>query len=181
MSFRAAVTTSPRREQQTTSTIITARITWCSEGCSRLLSRSSSCSRIRTPRHGPNLSGTWTLTVKSGFCAGSLTILQDEASLRVQPGSDAGTDTFRFDGTDTHEVVSPAPPRSANVASTAFEGHKTKSVARAAWNGDQFIVVIHATMTMTWPSQMSGDPRRHSSSGLSRGFTGRVRHLTRGA
>jgi hypothetical protein len=27
------------------------------------------------------------------------------------------------------------------------------SVARAAWNGDQLVIVVHSTMQVTWPSQ----------------------------
>jgi hypothetical protein len=36
-------------------------------------------------------------------------------------------------------------------------------VARAAWNGDQFVVVTHHRMTMTWPSQLPGEFERETT------------------
>ena len=53
-------------------------------------------------------------------------------------------------------IAGRAPP-------TAYQGHKTRSVARAAWNGDQFVVVTHTTMTMTWPSQLPGEFERETT------------------
>jgi hypothetical protein len=37
-------------------------------------------------------------------------------------------------------------------------------VARAVWNGDQFVVVTHHRMTMTWPSQLPGEFERETTS-----------------
>jgi hypothetical protein len=108
----------------------------------------------------PNLAGTWTPTDKpSGlaFCAGSLTLAQDESSLRVQSGDEAHATAYRFDGTETREVLAPARARPPDIPPTAYVANKTRSVARAAWNGDQFVVVTHITMTMTWPSQLPGE------------------------
>jgi hypothetical protein len=112
----------------------------------------------------PHLAGTWALTAKAGVCSASLTILQDESSLRVQVGDGARVITYSFDGTDTREVLAPAPARPPNMPSTAYVGHKTSSVARAAWNGDRFVIVTHSTMTFTWPSQVSGEFERETTS-----------------
>jgi hypothetical protein len=43
---------------------------------------------------------------------------------------------------------------------TAYYAHATVSVARAAWNGDQFVVVAHHRMTVTWPSILPGEFER---------------------
>jgi hypothetical protein len=121
------------------------------------------CVLIQSSSHGqarPNLSGTWTLTAKPGICPGSLTLLQDDSSLSVQGGGDTRVRIYRFDGTDTREVLAPAPARPATMPPTAYDAHQTRSMARAAWNGDQFVVITHTTMTITWPSQMSGEFER---------------------
>jgi len=100
------------------------------------------------------------LTAKPGICPGSLTLLQDESSLSVQAGRDASVRIYKFDGTDTREVLAPAPARPATMPPTAYDAHKTRSVARVAWNGDRFVVITHTTMTITWPSEMSGEFER---------------------
>jgi hypothetical protein len=112
----------------------------------------------------PNFSGTWTLTTKPGVCPGSMTLLQDESSLRVQSGDVDRARIYRFDGTDTHEALAPAPARPVDMPPTAYHAHKTRSVARAAWNGDQFVIVTHATMTMTWPSHVPDEFDRETTS-----------------
>src|SRR3954469_5231857 len=94
---------------------------------------------VQSASHGqtrPNLSGTWTSTVKAGMCPGSLTLLQDESSLRVQGGGDAPARIYKFDGTETREVFAPVPARPSTMSPTAYAAHKARSVARAAWNGD---------------------------------------------
>jgi hypothetical protein len=121
---------------------------------------------VQSSSHGqarPNLSGTWTLTAKPGICPGSLTLLQDESSLRVEAGGGAPARIYRFDGTETREVLAPAPARPVTMPPTAYDAHKTRSVARAAWNGNQFVVITHTTMTITWPSQMSGEFERETT------------------
>ena len=62
--------------------------------------------------------------------------------------------TYKFDGSDTTQTSPPAPLRPADVSPTAWIGHATGRVSRAAWNGDQFVIVTHSTMRMTMPSML---------------------------
>ena len=113
----------------------------------------------------PDFSGTWMLASDRGFCPGSVVLQQDESSLRVQTGGDTSRAlVYRFDGTDTGGAIESAPARPADLPPTAYHGRTTRSIARAAWNGDRFVVVVHSTMTMTWPSQVPGEFDRETVS-----------------
>jgi hypothetical protein len=115
----------------------------------------------------PDFSGKWTLTAKPGglrTCAESLTLLQDQSTLRIHSGDDASRASVHgFDGADMRKTLAPPPARPAGLSPDAFEGHQTRFVARAAWNGDQFVVVTHATMTMTWPNRLPGEFDRETT------------------
>jgi hypothetical protein len=100
----------------------------------------------------PDFSGSWVLSEGSGpACGKSITATQDAATLSLQ--SDR-TVIYKFDGSDTIEAVTPAPPRPADASPDAWFAHAVAGVSRAAWNGDQFIIVTHRTMRMTWPRMM---------------------------
>jgi hypothetical protein len=120
------------------------------------------CVAIPAAQTRPNLTGTWTLGAKQLGAKqlpcppGSLTLVQDETSLHVRSGVEARETVYRFDGTDTREALPPPPVRSPDLSPGTWQFHKTASVARAAWNGDRFVVVTHTTMAGTWPEQMPG-------------------------
>ncbi len=115
----------------------------------------------------PDFSGTWVLadTGVSVLCLGSFTATQgaDTLSLDFAGGSAASGDTFappapsgrrvtyNFNGTDKRETF-PVAPRPANAQPTAWIATTAESVARAAWNGDELIVVTHHLIKVTWPS-----------------------------
>ena len=100
----------------------------------------------------PDFSGSWVLSERIGPpCAKSITATQDAATLTLVSSRAV---TYKFDGSDTTETSPPAPPRPADASPTAWIGHATGSVSRAAWNGDQFVIVTHRTMRMTWPRMM---------------------------
>jgi len=122
----------------------------------------------------PDFSGKWSLATKSvrgpgnpdsRSCARVLVLNQDQAALHVQLGDDAGrARAYRFDGTDRVEPLAPAPARLVGASPNRWDGHLTRYVARAGWNGDKFVIVTHSTMTMTWPSQMPGAFDRETTS-----------------
>jgi hypothetical protein len=115
----------------------------------------SCAAQSSVPAHArPDLTGTWTLTSRNYGCDNPLTLVQDESSLRVRTGT-AGVLVYRFDGTDTRQDTA-APERSPDLTPGTWDMHRTRLVARAAWDGDRFVVVTHITMTTTWPSQQPG-------------------------
>ena len=121
----------------------------------------------------PDFSGKWTLASKSvrgpgdprfRSCTSALLLVQDQATLSVQSGDDASRASIhRFDGSDKVVAYPPVPARREGTSPTAWEGHATRFVSRAAWNGDQFVIATHSTMKMTWPSQMPGEFDRETA------------------
>ena len=115
----------------------------------------------------PDFSGTWVLADAgvSIFCHGSFTATQsaDTLSLDFAAGSAASGDTlsppalsgrrliYNLNGTDRRETF-PVGPRPASAQPGAWIATTAESVSRAAWNGDQLIVVTHRLMKFTWPS-----------------------------
>ena len=121
----------------------------------------------------PDFSGTWVLDpTGAGACRGSFTATQDAATLSLdsagvsvshqESASPPATTSARrviynFNGTDTREAFPPAPPRPPDAPPSEWIATAVASVARAAWNGDQLIIVTHRTMRMTWPSKMPAE------------------------
>jgi hypothetical protein len=69
--------------------------------------------------------------------------------------------TYYFDGRDTRDVYPPPPPtesRGSSLMATAVS-----RVARAAWYGDQLVIVTHQTMTVFWPLQEPGEFERENT------------------
>jgi hypothetical protein len=125
----------------------------------------------RTP---PNFSGTWVSAGPRGSsaCRKSFTATQDAATLSLDfagvsvsqrdnpsppPAPSSRRVIYNFDGTDTREAFPPAAPRPSNAPPAAWIATTVASVARAAWNGDQLIIVTHRTTKITWPSQMPAE------------------------
>jgi hypothetical protein len=100
----------------------------------------------------PDFSGSWTLSEGTGpACGKSMTVTQDGSSLSFH--TDRAV-VYKFDGSDTIDAVTPAPPRPADASPDAWFAHAVAGVSRAAWNGDQFVIVSHRTMRITWPRMM---------------------------
>lgn len=103
----------------------------------------------------PDFSGSWVLSEGVGpACGKALTITQDAAALTL--GSSRSV-VYKFDGSDTTQAAPPARPRPADASPTAWIADAAGSVSRAAWNGDQFVIVTHNTVRVTMP-QMMPDP-----------------------
>src|SRR5687767_11008239 len=117
----------------------------------------------------PDFSGTWALQDGGRpTCRKSFAARQDADALRLDFGDVAVSPgvfdpaapsrrnvTYHFNGTDTRESFPAAPPRPANAKPTAWIATAVASVSRAAWNGNQLVVVTHRTMSITWPSRMA--------------------------
>ena len=100
----------------------------------------------------PDFSGSWVLSEGTGpACGKSMTVTQDASTLSLHPD---GAVIYKFDGSDTIDTVTPAPPRPAGASPDAWFAHAVAGVSRAAWNGEQFVIVTHRTMRMTWPRMM---------------------------
>src|SRR5689334_18268518 len=111
----------------------------------------------------PDLSGPWTRVGTTNMCSARLTLVQDDSSISVDTGGSSRPTRYYFDGSDARQVLAPPSGRPANLPPTAYHGQLTRSLARAAWNGQQFVVVTHSTMTMTWPSQTSQEFERETT------------------
>lgn len=100
----------------------------------------------------PDFSGSWVLSEGTGpGCGKSLTVTQDATTLSLDARRAV---VYKFDGSDTIHAVTPEPPRPAGASPDGWFAHAIAGVSRAAWNGDQFVIVIHQTMRMTWPRMM---------------------------
>jgi hypothetical protein len=100
----------------------------------------------------PDFSGSWVLSEGTGpACGESIAVTQDATALSLQANRAV---IYKFDGSDTIDTVTPAPPRPAGASPDAWFAHAVAGVSRAAWNGDQFVIVTHRTMRMTWPRMM---------------------------
>jgi hypothetical protein len=100
----------------------------------------------------PDFSGSWVLSEGTGpACRESMTVSQDTATLTL--GS-SRTVTHKFDGSDTIQPAPPAALRPASASPTEWIANAAGSVSRAAWNGDQFVIVTHHTVRMTMPQAM---------------------------
>lgn len=124
-------------------------------------------------RARPDFSGTWVLvdpigSSTFGSFGKSFTVTQDAATLSLDfpaasfshqdSGSSSTTPSgrrlvFNLDGTDVRAAIPAEVPRPPNAPATLMTATLVASVARAAWNGDQLIIVTHSTMKVTSPSQ----------------------------
>jgi hypothetical protein len=100
----------------------------------------------------PDFSGSWVLSEGTGpTCGKAMTVSQDATSLSLHANRAV---IYKFDGSDTIQTSPPAPPRPSEAAPTAMIANAVERVSRAAWNGDQFVIVSHSRVSMTWPRMM---------------------------
>jgi hypothetical protein len=66
-----------------------------------------------------------------------------------------------FDGRDSREVYPPPPPKESR--SSSLMAAAVSRVARAAWYGDQLVIVTHQTMRVFWPLQEPGEFERENT------------------
>lgn len=96
----------------------------------------------------PDFSGSWVLTDRSPgtvrFCSKSLTAAQRADALTLDRRA------IRFDGTDTREALSDPAARPDGLPPGVWHATTVAAVSRAAWNGNQLVVVTHRTMKVTW-------------------------------
>ena len=127
----------------------------------------------------PDFSGTWSSIERKSPrpCPRSITATQTAATLTLA-AVDAPTFTpdnaapppvksrgrvINLDGTDTREPIRTAPPRPPDAAPSTWIATTVGSVARAAWNGHQLVIVTHRTMKVTWPAMMQGEFEREQT------------------